>query len=227
MEDQERKIVINGMTKPVEQQNLIIQGTEKSISFYTRLIKAKNEFQPAKRETQGFGYKYADLQEVITATDTALHKYNILVWEEQINDNIKIYLVDTETGDMYLRYDKDIVSVQMAKANEIQQEGAGITYLRRYGRLVVLGIAPEDDDANSADRKLLGDKGKKKQKYTPEQLKSWHEEVVKLNNDGKVQEDDIVKLSELKTLEIKDDYGDLLFSIIRDSKAKTTEKPAE
>ncbi len=202
-----------------------IPTKEELASFYKRFIKAKDQYTAINRNSEGYGYSYADLDAVIKATDPALHAQNILVEEERFKDKLYIYLVDAESGCKFLKFKGTITPVVIkdkqgnAKNNLIQQEGAAVTYLRRYGRMVALGVATEDDDGES----LTDDKNNKapaKQKYSATQLIEWHKQVVALVNDGKVTDADKTKLSQLKTKEIKDEYGDLLFSIIRDNRVE-------
>lgn len=202
--------------------NQIVPTNEQRVDFYKRLIKAKLAFDPIVRDVEAYGYKYADLENVIKATDTHLHANNIMIQETNIEGILSIWLVDAESGARFCEFAREITSVSIkdkqgnAKNNELQAEGAGITYLRRYGRLIVLGLAMEDDDVASNTQQVTV-----KQKYSPEQLKDWHEQLRKLNDDGLVSKNDLTKLAKLKLEPCKDQYGDLMFSIIRESRKQT------
>ena len=72
-----------------------------------------------------------------------LHKYGIAVISGMENGNVK-----TE-----LRKNGDIVSVSVpiiGNPSNMQQLGSAITYARRYGLLMLAGIAPADDDDGNA-----------------------------------------------------------------------------
>jgi ERF superfamily len=124
-----------------------MENAENIKQMYSKLAKAKKEFLPIVKNIQGYGYKYANLNESINSIKDALLD-NQLDFRQRIKDNKLITeLIDFETGYIEELIIVDIIQPVMNKTNELQQLGAGITYLRRYSLLTGLGLATEDDDA--------------------------------------------------------------------------------
>jgi len=115
------------------------------------LVKAQKEFGPAlKTHTNShFRNKYADLAACIEAVIDGLNNNNIYLMQltEDHPDGIKIQTVFVhESGE---QISSGWLFVPAAKADP-QGFGSALTYARRYSLMTACGIAPEDDDANSA-----------------------------------------------------------------------------
>lgn len=105
-----------------------------------------------KKNTNGYNYKYTDLAGI----HEALAGAGISYWQEvtQVNgrDYIKTHVIDDETGEEI----RSGLGAEIVEATEIngklspaQAQGASISYSRRYSLLLILGLATEDDDAES------------------------------------------------------------------------------
>jgi hypothetical protein len=125
-------------------------------TVYAALLRAREEFQPVvKSETADVGkftYKYVDLGTVLAAVTPALTKHGLILVQtvDFLAHNVVLLtrLVHVDSG-------TDIVSgypLQPAKPNDPQALGSAITYARRYAILALLGLAPEDDDAQQASK---------------------------------------------------------------------------
>lgn len=108
-----------------------------------------------KKNKNGYNYKYADL----AAIHEMLAGAKISYWQETITENGKDYIcthaVDDETGEELRKgRGSEIVPVQEinGKVNPPQAMGGSISYSRRYSLLLILGLATEDDDAESLTR---------------------------------------------------------------------------
>ena len=112
-------------------------------------IKAWSEFGEPKRVAQGYGYKYAPMDEVIKATKPALVKNGLAIMQFPVSEDNGFVGIETvllhESGEKISRE----FYVQPAK-NDPQSLGSLFTYLRRYGYMAVCQLAPEDDDGQSA-----------------------------------------------------------------------------
>jgi hypothetical protein len=118
--------------------------------IYVKLVKAKKQFKPLLKSTQAFGYKYAQLEQVIDSIAEALWKEG-LDFLQTIKDNkLSTFVVDIENGEQLLLTEVDLISVSVAKSNEMQAWGAGVTYAKRYSLMTAFGLATEDDDGKSA-----------------------------------------------------------------------------
>lgn len=105
-----------------------------------------------KKNKNGYNYKYADL----AAIHEMLAGAKISYWQETITENGKDYIcthvVDDETGEELRKgRGSEIIPVQEinGKVNPPQAMGGSISYSRRYSLLLILGLATEDDDAES------------------------------------------------------------------------------
>ena len=110
-----------------------------------------------KKNKNGYNYKYADL----AAIHEMLAGAKISYWQETITENGKDYIcthvVDDETGEELRKgRGSEIVPVQEinGKVNPPQAMGGSISYSRRYSLLLILGLATEDDDAESLTRHM-------------------------------------------------------------------------
>ncbi|HEV2612506.1 MAG TPA: ERF family protein [Noviherbaspirillum sp.] len=116
-------------------------------------IKAKKAFGPALKDKNNphFKSKYADLGTCLEAVDDALLANGIAVYQETFEDATGV-TVETvflhESGEM-IRTGKLHVP---ASKQDPQGYGSALTYARRYSLMTACGIAPEDDDGNSASQ---------------------------------------------------------------------------
>jgi len=114
-------------------------------------IAAKKAFGPAlkDRKNSHFGNKYADLGACLDAVDDALLANGIALYQETFEDSTGV-TVETvlmhESGEL-IRCGKLHVP---ASKQDPQGYGSALTYARRYSLMAACGIAPEDDDGNSA-----------------------------------------------------------------------------
>lgn len=108
-----------------------------------------------KKNKKGYNYKYVDLAGIHEMLDDAKISY----WQETATENGKDYIIthviDDETGEEIRKgRGSEIVQVQEinGKINPAQAMGAAISYAHRYSLILILGLATEDDDANSLTR---------------------------------------------------------------------------
>lgn len=119
----------------------------------TALVKAQKEFAPALKTATNphFRSKYADLAACIEAVVDALNSNGIaLVQKTHDSDNgiaIETLFIH-ESGETL---SGGILHVPASKQDP-QGYGSALTYARRYSLMSACGIAPEDDDGNSAVR---------------------------------------------------------------------------
>lgn len=102
------------------------------------------------KKTEGYGYKYTELADI--------NKYceanNITYYQEvetcEINgkDYIVTYINDGEETTKH-RGCEIVKAVLQGIKNPVQEYGSSLTYCRRYSLLMALGLATEDDDAQS------------------------------------------------------------------------------
>lgn len=118
---------------------------------YAKLIKAKKQFGKALKNAKNPHFKknYADLQSVLDAITDALLDNDLVI--SQIGQSLgEGFVIKTQVFDSNGdSIDFGIMPVKTLK-DDAQAFGSGLTYARRYALMSAFGLAPEDDDGNSA-----------------------------------------------------------------------------
>ncbi len=134
-------------------------------------INAKKQFAPALKKSLNPHYRsqYADLATCIEAVDDSFLNNGIVMYQETFQDDSGV-TVETvllhESGEV-IRCGK--LHVPAAKLDP-PGYGSALTYARRYSLMAACGIAAEDDDGRSAEKK----------DEAPEPSKEEIEEAVKI-----------------------------------------------
>jgi hypothetical protein len=125
-------------------------------ALFAALAKAQASFASASRDAENEGFKrggkasrYATLESVIEATKMGLAENGLALLQMPGNQGTSI-TVTTILG--HGESGQWVESTFAVAPSRFDAQGAGsvITYLRRYSRMAVCGIAPEDDDGNAA-----------------------------------------------------------------------------
>lgn len=121
-------------------------------SLYTALLAAQRAMGPVKKDATNPAFKtrYASLQSVLETIEGPLSE-NGLVLLQRFDVGAEgpvliTEIVHAETGDRV----SSAVPIVGKDPTDPQKMGGAITYYRRYSLLALLGLAPEDDDGNSA-----------------------------------------------------------------------------
>jgi len=120
----------------------------------TALVKAQKAFGPALKTSTNphFKSRYADLAACVEAVIDALNDNGIALIQKNY-DCTNGVMIETmfvhESGEML---ECGILHVP-ANKQDAQGYGSALTYARRYSLMAACGIAPEDDDGNTAMRK--------------------------------------------------------------------------
>jgi hypothetical protein len=117
-------------------------------------VKAQRAFGPALKTSTNphFKSKYADLANCVEAVVDALNANGIALMQRtfECKDGVMVETVFVhESGEVM---ECGILHVPAGKQDP-QGYGSALTYARRYSLLAATGLAPEDDDGNSASRK--------------------------------------------------------------------------
>jgi hypothetical protein len=120
----------------------------------TALVKAQKAFGPALKSSTNphFKSRYADLSACVEAVIDALNSNGIALIQKSYDcvDGIMVETVFVhESGEML---ETGILRFPLMK-NDPQGAMACLTYARRGSLMAACGIAPEDDDGNSASRR--------------------------------------------------------------------------
>jgi len=117
------------------------------------LIKAQGAFIPLKKDASNpfFKSNYATLAAVNDAVDTALGKNGLTIIQlPQLKDDRMVLTTCLlhESGES-ISFD---YLLSPAK-DDPQGMGSAITYARRYAKMAILGLAPDDEDGNAASKR--------------------------------------------------------------------------
>lgn len=115
----------------------------------TNIFKALANFQQEvpviHKDTQGYGYTYADLPKVLEVISPLLKKHGLGFSQLLQGQSIQTILFHIESGET-LESSIDIPqNVSLKGMNEFQVLGSAITYLRRYSISSILGIVTDKD----------------------------------------------------------------------------------
>jgi hypothetical protein len=110
------------------------------------LSKAQSEMKGAKKSSQGYNWKYADLHTVITASFPYLTKYGLSIVQGSNKDKDGFHITTTllHSSGQWMR---SWLKIPVEKLTA-QQIGTAVTYGRRYGMAAMVGIAQHDDDGH-------------------------------------------------------------------------------
>lgn len=113
------------------------------------LLKALFEFQKEvpviHKNTDGYGYKYADLSAIFAVIKPLMYSHGLGFTQLLDGENLLTVIFHVDTGQsiessVHIKQD-----VQLAKMNAFQVMGSAITYYRRYALSASLGLITDDD----------------------------------------------------------------------------------
>ena len=119
--------------------------------LYTALLEFQKKAPQVLRDTQGYGYKYPRLEQVIEVTRPILNQVGLVVFQSyELVDGqncIKTTLAHAGTGQTIVSVTPVRQNVSLKGMNDFQVDGSAISYYRRYALLSLLFLAAEDNDA--------------------------------------------------------------------------------
>jgi len=120
----------------------------------TAFLKAQRDFAPALKTSTNphFKSKYADLAACVEAVIDALNTNGIAMIQRTHDDETGVTVETVFIHESGETIESGRLHVPAAK-NDPQGYCSALTYARRYSLMAACGIAPEDDDGNSASSK--------------------------------------------------------------------------
>ncbi len=122
----------------------------------TKLFKALADFQqevPAIYEgSTGYGYKYADLKQILAVINPILKKHNLGFTQLLNNSSLETIVFHTESGENISSSVEIPQDVTLKGMNAFQVLGSAITYYRRYSLSSILGLVTDSDNDASAPK---------------------------------------------------------------------------
>lgn len=122
-------------------------------SLFSDFIETQQELDQPDKNQQGYGYKYADLNDVLTAIQEAISTKDIAYIQQPVIEGGKTgvhnYLINSKGA--IIDFGAYMIDLGSPKP---QEYGKTLTYTRRYSISCIFGIASEnDDDAESFESK--------------------------------------------------------------------------
>lgn len=137
------------------------------------LVKAQKEFSPALKSSTNphFKSRYADLAACVEAVIDALNNNGIMLMQKNHPNDAGVAIETIFIHESGETISGGVLTVPATK-HDAQGYGSALTYARRYSLMAACGIAPEDDDGNSAS------KPKAKEKITDDRLNGAIQKIV-------------------------------------------------
>jgi hypothetical protein len=132
-------------------------------NLYKALAAFQQEVPNIYKNSQGYGYKFADLGEINDVIKPILKKHGLGYVQPLSGTGLKTIVFHVESGESIESIVEIPQDVQLAKMNTFQVVGSGITYYRRYSLSSMLGLIT-DEDADAAGEQVKTTKAKT---YTP------------------------------------------------------------
>lgn len=174
-------------------------ATQDHGNAYAALIAARQEFESVLKSSSSHTGKYADMTEVLRATDGPLARHGLLLTHRQVIIDGHLYLssevVHASSGQtigptlFYINKVGELLGKQ-----PYQAMGSGLTYGRRYNTYSLLNLAAEDNDGAIEQRRL--DDQRKAQQQEAERRKAEGQTALDAFADG--AGDDMVTLRDGK-----------------------------
>lgn len=116
--------------------------------FAKDLINAQSEITTLPKDKKGYGYNYTDFDTVVKTVKPILKKNKIgfcqlLDTKDNGKSGITTILFH-ESGESFQGW-FELPAVVLGKANNAQNIGAAISYIKRYALCAVLGCSSDDD----------------------------------------------------------------------------------
>lgn len=155
--------------------------------IYKALANFQQEVPVILKDTQGYGYSYADLPTIFEVINPLLKKNGLGFYQAVNGNSIKTVIFHIDSSDT-IESETDIPQgVQLKGMNDFQVIGSAITYIKRYALSSLLGLVT-DKDTNASGEQL-----KKPEAKSPEVPKMKPEEAFenakKALNDAETLED--------------------------------------
>jgi len=120
-------------------------------TLYIKLDKAISELPPMVKDTQGYNYKFFDINQMLKIIKPIFRSNGLLILQPltHIGEKpaIRTRIVELETGECI----EDVFP--FLDNPDPQKQGSVVTYNKRYALQSFLGLEAEDDDGKKANEK--------------------------------------------------------------------------
>lgn len=128
-------------------------------NIYKAIADFQQEVPVILKETQGYGYSYADLPTIFEVINPLLKKHGLGFTQVINGTNLDTTIFHLESGEELKSSTAIPQGVSLKGMNDFQVLGSAITYLRRYAISSMLGLVTDkDNDASGEQVKKSGKK---------------------------------------------------------------------
>lgn len=116
--------------------------------FAKDFINAQSEILTLPKDKKGYGYTYTNFDTVVKTVKPILKKYHLgfcqLLNSKENGKNGITTILFHESGESFQSW-FELPAVVLGKANNAQNIGASISYIRRYALCAILGCSSDED----------------------------------------------------------------------------------
>lgn len=116
--------------------------------FAKDFINAQSEILTLPKDKKGYGYTYTNFDTVVKTVKPILKKYHLgfcqLLDSKENGKNGITTILFHESGESFQSW-FELPAVVLGKANNAQNIGASISYIRRYALCAILGCSSDED----------------------------------------------------------------------------------
>jgi hypothetical protein len=149
-------------------------------NLFKSLAAFQQECPVILKDTTGYGYKYADLPEILKVVNPLLKKHGLGFYQAVDVTDLKTVIFHIESGETIESQALIPQNVQLKGMNDFQVLGSAITYMKRYQLSAMLGIVTDKDTDASGEQ-------------LPKGKPYWYADAVKALSNGTVTLDQIEK----------------------------------
>lgn len=121
-------------------------------NIYKAIAEFQQEVPVILKDTDGYGYKYADLPAIFEAINPLMKKNGLGFYQTVEGTQIKTVVFHVESGEA-IESNTDIPQgVSLKGMNDFQVLGSAITYIRRYALSSLLGLVTDKDTDASGEQ---------------------------------------------------------------------------
>ena len=144
-------------------------NTQDSSILFGSLLQAQTHLANPKKDTTGYGYKYAQLDQIIEIVKPVLAEYGLGIIQSPHGPIVDGCLtlktiIFHESGQHLIEQ----FAIPLKEGTNITQDyGSALTYARRYHLLSLFNLAAEDDDGAGSKQKAPKNKPSSNAKKNP------------------------------------------------------------
>ena len=112
--------------------------------LFKSLASFQQEIPAIIKNSQGYGYEFADLPAIFEKINPLLKKHGLGFTQLIEGQGLKTIVFHCESGEL-IESVTDIPTITLKGMNDYQSFGSGVTYYRRYALSAMLGLVTDKD----------------------------------------------------------------------------------